>query len=76
MSNNMVSVRFRVEFCGIAIRTANTADGPYDTRFTSWSVPYWLITVPLTVVTGWLLSCKPRVKNSDASTPLREGHTI
>jgi hypothetical protein len=50
-------------FCTVEAKLKNTAGarGPsfaYDVKY--WSIPYWSIVTPLTLLSGWLLLSKQR----------------
>ena len=37
--------------------------------FAFWTVPYWPIVLPLTILSGWLLLSQPRKQNSKSPEP-------
>ena len=46
------------------------AHGQPKSRFEEWVIPYWLLVLPLTLLSAWLILAKPRkAKAATGSTP-------
>jgi hypothetical protein len=59
---------YRCRFCGL--KSCDNDTEPYDSRaviFHAWTIPYWSVVIPLTLLSAWLLLSK--VKTSSGTAP-------
>lgn len=61
-----VGVITKQRWCGFEILRSRH-ESPSDPRSesSSWTIPYWSIVVPLTLLSAWLLLSRPRAKNTE-----------